>query len=128
MRASVERAARRGWHGTGPFRLGLVGGWFARFLEPPPARRVKAPRIFRPPVEVGPDSVRQAYFERNGWLTRLALDAEGLDLQRARIVSPVSRFLRLNLAAAFAVLAAHERRHLWQVANVRRSPDFPPPA
>ena len=40
--------------------------------------------------------------------------AEGLDLARVKVATPISRFLRMSLGAMFAQAAAHERRHLEQ--------------
>jgi hypothetical protein len=40
--------------------------------------------------------------------------ADGVALDRATIISPFNRRLRYNLLSMFAILAAHERRHLWQ--------------
>jgi hypothetical protein len=51
--------------------------------------------------------------------------ADGLDLKRAVVQSPVSRFFRLPLGAYLAFLLAHDRRHLWQACQVRGAPDFP---
>lgn len=125
LRSAVERAREKGWRGSPPFRLGWFGGWFARYMEPPPTRALRVPRVFAPSRAVALEGTRTAYFERNGWLTALVADAKGLDLARAKISSPVTRLIRFNLAAAFAVVAAHERRHLWQAGRVRESPDFP---
>jgi hypothetical protein len=33
----------------------------------------------------------------------------------------------MNLSTAFGVVLAHERRHLWQAAEVVRHADFPRP-
>jgi hypothetical protein len=33
--------------------------------------------------------------------------------------------LKFTLGQAFRLLAAHERRHLWQARNVRNAPNFP---
>ena len=46
--------------------------------------------------------------------------ANGLDLARARVSSPVARWLRLSLGSGFALMAAHERRHLWQARRDHR--------
>ena len=58
-------------------------------------------------------------------IARRLEDAHGLDLRRARVVSPITRLLRLNLGAAFALIASHNRRHLWQARQVREHPSFP---
>jgi hypothetical protein len=44
--------------------------------------------------------------------------ASGLDLARARVSSPAARWLTMSLGSGFALMAAHERRHLWQARRV----------
>ena len=51
--------------------------------------------------------------------------ANGLDLSRARVRSPAVRWLRLPLGSGFALVVAHERRHLKQARNVIADPAFP---
>jgi len=51
--------------------------------------------------------------------------ANGLDLSRARVISPVSKWLRFSLGTLFAVIAAHERRHLSQARRIAAMPGFP---
>ena len=51
--------------------------------------------------------------------------ANGLDLERARVTSIASRWVRFPLGTGFALIAAHERRHLRQALNVSSMPGFP---
>jgi hypothetical protein len=51
--------------------------------------------------------------------------ANGLDLGRARVSSPVAAWVRLSLGSAFALMVAHERRHLWQARGITRLEGFP---
>jgi hypothetical protein len=51
-------------------------------------------------------------------LVRLERGA-GLALDRQPVVSAFNARLRYNLYAAFCVLTAHQRRHLWQAERVR---------
>jgi hypothetical protein len=51
--------------------------------------------------------------------------ANGLDLSRARVGSPVVKWLRLPLGSGFALVVAHERRHLLQGRHVVADPNFP---
>jgi hypothetical protein len=45
--------------------------------------------------------------------------AEGLDLARIKVATPISRFLKISLGAMFEQAAAHERRHIEQARRVR---------
>lgn len=123
----VVRAAReQGRVGTGPFRPNWFGKWFAAQMEPPPKRRFKVPRPFRPPQErATAESARRAYLEMNDAMQAIARSADGLDLGRIRMTSPITRWMRFNLEAAFLAIAAHDRRHLWQARQVRQAPGFP---
>ncbi len=48
-----------------------------------------------------------------------------LDLNRARFVNPFVPLVRFSVGTGLLVIAAHERRHLFQAAAVRRAPGFP---
>jgi hypothetical protein len=51
--------------------------------------------------------------------------ANGLDLARARVRSPVATWIQVPLGTGFAAMTAHERRHLWQARRVIEAPGFP---
>ena len=51
--------------------------------------------------------------------------ANGLDLARARVSSPVVTWIRFPLGTSLAFTTSHERRHLWQARRVTGSPSFP---
>jgi hypothetical protein len=100
-----------------PLTYGLFGNWFIRFMEPPVRRKVRAPAVFLPPPEDPEFDPLSAFHESQDRLLDLLVRAADYDLQKIKVRSPASRLIRFNLAAAFAILAAHERRHLWQARN-----------
>jgi hypothetical protein len=51
--------------------------------------------------------------------------ADGLDLNRVRVTTPISRVLRISLGEALALATGHTRRHLDQARRVRAHPRFP---
>jgi hypothetical protein len=50
--------------------------------------------------------------------------ANGLDLARIKVPSPAGPF-KFGLGQRIALLAAHDRRHLWQAWQVRKNRAFP---
>ena len=52
------------------------------------------------------------------------VEADGLDLQRAKHKSPIP-LVKWSLGAYFQLMLAHERRHVWQARMVRQNPAFP---
>jgi hypothetical protein len=117
---AIANAIRRGLYGPGPFRYGWIGGLLVFFLEPPPRWRTRAP----PSLQPAPDRPRaevmagfRAYQVQ--YIDRLR-QANGIDLARARVRSPAPYWLRIPLGSGFALMTAHERRHLSQARNVIR--------
>jgi hypothetical protein len=123
---AIESARERGWTGTGPFRYGWLASLMVRSQEPPVKRRIRTWPIIQPVTERHDAARLQAEFhavrrELRERLTRAA----GLDWKRAKVQSPVSRFVRMPFGAYLAFLLAHDRRHLWQARGVRNQPGFP---
>jgi hypothetical protein len=121
----IADAIRRGLYGEGPFRYNWFGRKFVQSQEPPVRRRFKAAKAFVPPAS-RPRQESMAAFRayQVQFIDRLR-QANGLDLARARVQSPALRWLRLPLGSGFALMIAHERRHLWQARNVVTHPAFP---
>ena len=125
---ALADARARGLSDRGDWRPSLVGRVMMYGTEPPPRFRVPAPPIFRAPKDAPPpDGAR----ELATW-KRLHLEMEeriregaGLDLRRARVVSPVTRLVRMNAGDALALVLAHECRHLWQIGKIKESGGFP---
>lgn len=117
---AMEDARRKNLLAEGPFRLGWMGRFFVWYVEPPPLIRLPAPAVLRPLLE-GPagEALPRLLDSRRLILARMEA-ASGIDLERARFVSPFASFVKMSLLASFSVFTAHERRHLWQGENVRR--------
>jgi hypothetical protein len=59
-------------------------------------------------------------------LTDLLWNAQGIDMRKPRMTSPVSPFVRrLNLGDAFVLSVVHCQRHMLQIERVMASPGFP---
>jgi hypothetical protein len=122
---AIERGRAAGKTAQGPFRYGRFGRWFLTQLEPPPKRRLPAPRIFRPARrEAGPAVVRELDASL-GRLLDVMRAAGGLDLARIRVATPVSPLLRLQLGIVLQALPAHTDRHLGQIERILARPGFP---
>ena len=117
---SMRRARERELLGKGPFRHGFLMNRFIAMLEPPPGRSFKAPRNFKPRARNLANEIG-IFFAHQEAIMKRVRQADGLDLARVKLVSPVSKWLRMSLGQCFALLAAHQRRHLWQSARVREA-------
>jgi hypothetical protein len=52
-------------------------------------------------------------------------EGAGLGLNSIRFRNPFIGFLRFTVGAGLLIIAAHDRRHLWQAGQVRQSAAFP---
>jgi hypothetical protein len=110
----IAAAVRLGLYGAGPFTYNWLGRVFVWTMEPPPRFKAKAPSTLRPEAARPKQDVLSGFRAYQvQYIDRLHA-ANGLDLARARVRSPVASWLRIPLGSAFQLMAAHERRHLWQ--------------
>lgn len=114
----IADAIRRGLYGEGPFRYNLLGRLFVRSQEPATKLKYKAAKALLP-LPARPKAETLAAFRayQVQFVDRLR-QANGLDLSRARVQSPVTSLLRMPLGSGFALMVAHERRHLAQARRV----------
>ena len=118
---ALARARARGLTGAGPFRRDVAGWLLCRMLEPPYRVRVKTPPPF---VPQGAEPVEPVLAAFDGWQSRLdalLVEANGLLLDRVWIVSPFAERVRYNGYSSFCIVAAHQRRHLWQAQRALAS-------
>lgn len=111
--------------GEGPEKRGLIAGLMIRALEPPPSVRFKAPGEFRPRAGQPAETVGQRFAGLQDEIEKRLHEAQGLDLARIKLRSPGVPLLRFTLGETFAILLAHERRHVWQAEQVMADPAFP---
>jgi hypothetical protein len=124
----LEAMARaRGRTGTPPFRYGPLSRWMLRSMEPPVRKRYRAPGRFAARPEEDHDVADVlGRFESliDGW-DRIVEGSQGLDLARVKVRSPVLPLFRFRLGVIIALMAVHERRHLWQAGQVLETAGFP---
>ena len=118
----MDQAEARGLKSEGPFKYGALGNWFVRAVgsgEKARRRKMKAPRIYTPTSNHTLSRLNAAFDELQVEFLARVQRANGLDLARVKIPSPVTRLIRLSLGQWFALLAGHQERHLAQAREVR---------
>jgi hypothetical protein len=120
IETGIERGKTEGVNGSGPFRYGAFDRFAIRRTEPPVKRKGKSPKRFGPLHEQPITGVMPSFYHLQSQLILQAKRAEGLDLARIKVPTPIASFIRMSLGATFAQVAAHERRHLEQARQVRK--------
>jgi hypothetical protein len=123
---AIAAAREAGYRRRGPLSSRTVGRWFIASLEPPVRRRQRAPGKIRPAgARLHKAEVWPAFVRIHSQLCTLLREGAHVDLNRARFQNPFIRVVPMRVSTAFRIMAAHDRRHIWQATNVRRTAGFP---
>ncbi len=125
---SMEPAIRGAGSGaaSGVFRTaGYPSARFTREAEPPPRRKIPAPRKIQPRPTLNPESILPRFLKEMDRVSSLVESTTGKDLNTVRFRNPFLPLVRFTAATGFLIIGAHLRRHLWQAEQVIREPDFP---
>lgn len=124
--AALREAAKRAKAGH---RQLAAAGWLSRFFlkktEPPVTLKIKAPGKIRPSQGLTKAQALHQFHESNQALRDFSRNAADLDLCGTRFKNPFIPGLNFTIATGLLVIAAHNRRHLWQMEQVLKDPAFP---
>ena len=132
MLAPMSEAVRQGHadeiQRPGPFRYNLIERGVIWSMGPNAPIRQQAPELFRPAEQVpAQDEALTRFTDLQFRLVRLTEEANGLDLTRIKVTSPVSPpKIRISLGAWFQALVAHQENHLSQAQAVVAASGYPP--
>lgn len=121
MQPAIASARERGMTGSGPFTYkGWLGKFLIRNMTTPPEKPFKAPGLFKPEgrSKLDVDAVRTEFLKRREEARALLRASDGLDLARVRFGNPMLGLIRMRLGQSFQIMAAHDRRHLWQAEQM----------
>ncbi len=125
MLNAIEEARRKGAVRKGSIHPGFFSRWFVANLEPPPKLKLPAPRKIVPAVRMGKAELIEEWRRTQAEVDAVLREAAGIDLNGTRFVNPFISLIRFSVGTGFQVIAAHERRHLWQAKQVRGRAGFP---
>jgi len=126
LESAADEGRRRGEMGDAPLAPGRLGAWFIRQLEPPPKRKLPTVKRGVPAERCIKAATLVAFGGEQQRLIGLVRATSDLDCNAIRFSNPLAFGLRaFSLATGLLVLAAHERRHLWQARQIVGHDGFP---
>lgn len=124
---AIEKGREKGKLSDDPIKLSFIGKIFMKF-EPPPKRKFKNPKVFTPKTDphklFDKEQVVKDFVASKMKMMELMEKADGLDMNRIKLSSPVNGLIRVKLGDYFKTMAPHDRRHLWQASRIKNSPAF----
>jgi hypothetical protein len=97
----------------------LAGRLLSWMMEPPVRFRLPTRPEFTPQGMVTRAHTVAAFDAAQAAIQQQVRAMDGLDVTTIRVTSPFNASLRYSAYSALHILAAHERRHLWQAERVR---------
>jgi DinB superfamily len=101
----------------GGFRLNWNARLLKYWLEPPSRLRLPTGAAFQPVSVQDPAAVLTEFQSIGQNLEQELASGRGLALDAKKIRSPFAENMQYNVYSAFAIIAAHNRRHLWQAGK-----------
>jgi hypothetical protein len=126
--AALEQAISRAWPsrvGTDAVSPGALTAWFIRKLEPPVRTRMRSPEKGLPAGAGEVSEAHSRFLRSHEVLRTVAESAATADLNRIRFRNPFISVLRFTVGGGLLIVNAHDRRHLWQVAQIQSAPGYP---
>lgn len=125
LKAAIENGRANRLNGAGPFRYGILSRKFVASMEPPVVRKSKGPASYAPPAAVDLRKTVDEYRRIALTIRALAASASDLDLARVKTKMPalpalLRPFITMPLGARLELIAAHDRRHLWQAEELMK--------
>src|SRR5712691_3254590 len=119
--SAIEQLREKKVLGDGPFHLNWNARLLKYWLEPPSRLRLPTSAPFQPLAVKDPAEALEE-FQAIGKVLEENLDSSrGLALDGVKLVSPFAEKMKYNAYSAFVLIAAHNRRHLWQAELALRS-------
>jgi hypothetical protein len=119
LRDGLARARAIGARAPRRYRRGFVGWLLWKATGPPVRARVRTSAPFLPEVPTDVAALVAEFDRLQHEQLGCLRDADGLPIDRVRVVSAFNPRVSYNLYSAFAILARHQHRHLWQAEQVR---------
>lgn len=122
LRGWPEAVTQAASAALGPFR-GLhptpIGRWFAKAMEPPVRLKGKAISAVAPRHHIPGETLLRDYTASHATYRHLVQAAAAVDVNRVVRPNAIVRQVKMRLSTVLLIIPAHDRRHLWQAAQVR---------
>ena len=114
LRAAIDEARQKSITSDKAPQMDVMGRVLRWLMEPPARTHFKTTAPFVPRAIRAKAEALAEFLSLQKRLLEFLHDARGLDFNRMRLVSPFDRRVKYNLFSAIRIIAAHQRRHLWQ--------------
>ena len=122
---AVARARKMRRDPKGKYHRDAIGWLMSVMIAPRHARKVPLPRVktmsdFVPKGDRSRTAILSEFVQLQGALITLIQSADGLPIDKVKVVSPFGGKMRYSAYSALVIVAQHEHRHLQQAEEASR--------
>ena len=117
LQSAIDDGRKRGLTGELRPSMEFMAKILKWFLEPPVRMRTKTTAPFVPRAVRARAEALAEFATLQSELIELLRSAKGLALGKMKVVSPFDSRIKYSVYSAFRIIAAHQRRHLWQAEH-----------
>lgn len=121
---AIDRSPRQMWDLAHGLSLTELEEDFLMQVEPPIQSTFGTPSALLPGPAIDLDGIVDQFPQLRDRYAKAALSALGLDLANISVTGSLHPPIQ-SLGGVIALLAVHDRRHLWQAERVRQAKGFP---
>lgn len=114
IRKGLEEARRLQRSSGARYRRDIMGWLLWRSISTPGRFKTKTIPAFVPSGDRPVEEIMAEFDRLQADQIGVARQAEGLPIDRVKIVSPFNASVRYNVFSALSILPRHQHRHLWQ--------------
>ncbi len=107
-----------------PYKKGWLAAKFIKQMSPE-GKAAKTFKVFKPDTSTIDAGIVARFLQQHDMTTRLVKHAAEVDMNKVKVVSPASRFVKFRLGDAMELVLVHDLRHLAQARRVMTSSGFP---
>lgn len=120
IRQGLEEARRLQRSPGARYRRDIVGWLLWRSISTPGRFKAKTTPAFVPSGDRPVEEITAEFDRLQADQIAVTRQAEGLPIDRVKIVSPFNARVRYNVFSALSILSRHQHRHLWQAEQAGR--------
>jgi hypothetical protein len=114
--SAAAREQRRPFAGLRPTPFGR---WFVQTMEPPYRMKGKAVQAATPASRLPRATLVTNYRQSHDLYRQLVRGSAAVDVNRVVAPNAILKRVKMRLSTVLLIIPAHDRRHLWQAANVK---------
>jgi hypothetical protein len=107
------------------YKSSWMGSRFIEMVGPTGGKNTPVPKALMPEKGKFPREIVQLLMDQMEAFEEFIEESAGKDLRRTKMVSPITKVLKLPLGDVFIALQGHNERHINQAVRVMRLAGFP---